>query len=59
MIPSQPEWNATVSRLVNTHSKKSAKRAEKAATRAKRHPMGRDPQRGRPPVAALVEPVSL
>ena len=38
------------------HRKKIAKRAEKAAMRAKRQPMG---QRGSPPVAALVDPVSV
>ena len=54
--PSQPEWNAIVKRSVKIQSKKMTKRGEMAAMSARMHPTA---QRGRPPVAAAVDPVSL
>ena len=56
MTPSQPERKAIVSRSENAQSRKITRRGEMAASNARRQPIA---QSGSPPVAALVEPVSL
>ena len=58
MIPSQPERKAMVSRSVKSQSKNSDEAGRDGGDEREEASHG-SPQRGRPPVAALVEPVSL